>query len=398
MPSYGVTDTGFVVKPLSVIKADIEAGMQGIFGTNINTDPESPDGQQIGLLIGPIAELWETLAELATVLDPQAAGGILQSKQVRLNGITRVAETKTTVARVELGGVTSTLVPAGTKAETSDTGDVFILQEDVTLSGGLVESSWVAENPGPILCVPNSLSVITTPVAGWNNLDNDLEAAVVGSFEETDGDLRRRRETSTELGAVAQYTALDQAIRTVNTVTDSLLIENNTDGVSALGLPAHSFLAVVEGTGNAKTAQAIWDNRPMGIEDYGSVTGNATDVNGNVQPMNFVRPVEIDIFVTITLTKDTDYPGSGDDDMKQAVVDFAAGTLTDAQGDIIFSGFNIGDDVLYSRIYQALHTVPGHTVDSLDIDTSALPATGTVNIAITNLQKSRWTLTNIGIA
>jgi uncharacterized phage protein gp47/JayE len=397
---YGLKTTGFIPKPLSVIKSEVETGMQGIFGANLNLDAESPDGQQVGLLIGPIAELWETIAEIATMIDPLGAGGVIQSKQVRLNGITRRAESYTTISGVRVIGANGVTLPAGSKAETAISGDVFILQSSVLFDGSTTQfvSSWVAEQPGPISVPIGELSVITTPVAGWSSVDNTSSIGVPGAFEETDGDLRRRREQSTETSATSQIIALEQSIANMADATDALVLENPSTVTDPLGLPAHSFLVVAEGGVADTIAGHIWDNKPIGILDHGADVGNATDVNGNVHVMHFERPVYVPIFVSIVLVKTLDYPAGGDDLMKLALIEFAAGSLTDAQGDLIFDGFKIGVDVQFSRLYQALHTIPGHTVTSLNIDTTALPATGTANISISNLQKSQWTTANIGIA
>ena len=50
MTDYGVQPTGFVRKPLSVIKADMEAMNRAEFGSNVIQTPQSPLGQIVGIL------------------------------------------------------------------------------------------------------------------------------------------------------------------------------------------------------------------------------------------------------------------------------------------------------------------------------------------------------------
>lgn len=75
MTEYGVQPTGFVRKPLSVIKAEIEASNRAEFGSNVIQTPQSPLGQLNGLLTEYATQLWELAEGVYQSYDPNQAVG-----------------------------------------------------------------------------------------------------------------------------------------------------------------------------------------------------------------------------------------------------------------------------------------------------------------------------------
>lgn len=88
MTDYGVQPTGFVRKPLPIIKAEMEIRNQTEFGSNVIQTPQSPLGQINGLLADYASKLWE-LAELVyQSSDPDQATG----KRLEMLGRIRLLE------------------------------------------------------------------------------------------------------------------------------------------------------------------------------------------------------------------------------------------------------------------------------------------------------------------
>ena len=75
MTTYGLTPTGFVVKPLGQILTDIAAAQAAspALGVDLDTTAESLLGQLNGTVGTPIAELWEVLGILYSARDARAA-------------------------------------------------------------------------------------------------------------------------------------------------------------------------------------------------------------------------------------------------------------------------------------------------------------------------------------
>lgn len=84
MASYGVTETGFNIKPLTQIKSELEDVFRDVFGPQINLAPQSAQGQLIGLLADSLSETWEVLQDVYTAMD------IYQSSGQRLDDLAAI--------------------------------------------------------------------------------------------------------------------------------------------------------------------------------------------------------------------------------------------------------------------------------------------------------------------
>lgn len=387
MSEYGISSTGFKRKRLDLLLSELNDEIKAIFGDNFNVSPESPDGQINGVISESNANLWE-IAELAyNAFNPSAATGNTLSNLVRLNGIERLPATKSRV-QLQLTGDPSTVIPAGSLVSTSDTKDQFETETETVLDGAGNGTVFVsALQTGPVIALSGTVTEIDTPITGWSTCNNSSDA-IVGTDEETDVELRSRREKSVANNAQAIIDAIYAAIRDIDGVTQLVVLENDTNNIDSNGLPPHSFQAVVVGGSTEDIVQAIWLKKPAGILAYGNTTSQAIDSQGISHNISFSRADNVDIYVEVDLTKYPEYPANGDDLIKQAIVDYANGELINGRG------FFLGDDVIYTRLYTPINSVNGHEIDALRIGITPSP-TGTDNINIAPTEVSRFLLSNI---
>lgn len=390
MSDYGVSSTGFKRKRLDQLLAELNAEVKSIFGDNFNTSPESPDGQINGAISESNANLWELGEEAYNAFNPSAATGITLSNLVQLNGITRLPATSSR-ALLSITGTSGTLIPAGSLISTLDTGDQFTTEIDLTLNGGGTGSVFAsAVLTGEINALTGTLTIIDTPITGWDTVTNSADATV-GTNEETDVELRARRERSVARDAQAIIDAIYAEVRAVEGVTQAAVLENDTDtGPDANGLPAHSTHTIASGGIDADIAEAIFIKKSLGVTTFGTTTVQVDDDQGIPHDISFSRPVEIPIYVIVNLTTFADYPTTGDDDIKQAIIDYANGDLT------VGRGFFLDDDVIHSELYTPINTIDGLTVDSLFIGIAPAPA-GTADIPIAITEASSFVLANITV-
>lgn len=390
MPDYGITDAGFNRKRADTILEEINADMKSVFGENLNVEPESPDGQVNGILAESFANLWE-LAEYAyNAFNPSGATGATLANLVQLNSINKLEATFSTIADVTLGGTPGAVIPAGSLMSTSDTASQFATDEEVTLNGvgvGVVNATAVL--PGPIAANTATLINIDTPVSGWTLCFNN-NSAVEGTNQETDAELRARRERSVAIDAQSIADSISAAVGDVDGVIEHRLIENDTTETDTNGIPARSFQVIVVGGLDADIAQAIYSKKTIGIPSFGTTSVEVTDSQGYPKTIRFTRATEVEIFVEVDLTTNSNYPFDGDDQIKQAIVDYSNGDLVEGRD------FSLGDDVIYSRMYTPINSVPGHEVDALRIGITPSP-TGTVNIPIAIDEISKFVITNITV-
>lgn len=226
---------------------------------------------------------------------------------------------------------------------------------------------FTGDEVGPVVQPVGTIDTIATPVLGWDSVNNPTEAAI-GSFIETDSELRERFRNSKFDKSTNVIESLYSAILGIQGVQDLRIYENDTSITDSNGVLGHSFLTIVDGGLGTAIAQAIWDNKPIGILSQGSTTVTILDTQGLPHDVNFSRPTPVTIYIEIDLTTNSQFPPNGEDAIRDALIKY-------------ISDLKIGDDVIYSRLYTPINSVSGHQVNSLNIATSPSP-TGTSNIPI----------------
>lgn len=260
---------------------------------------------------------------------------------------------------------------------------VFSISNNIQLSQMKVVVTATATEVGPLEQESNTITTISTPVLGWRSVYNP-NPATPGRAEETDEELRDRLLTSRSTRAINLWDSLYSALRNLEGVF-SVNIEENDTGAPVNGVPPYSYVAVVSGGQDSQIAQEIWRNKPLGIAPQGNTSAIAKDVRGSNRTVKFSRPTEVPIYIDLTIVLDPDvFPGDGIDLIKQSIIDFTVGA------------YQIGDDVIYTRLFTPVNQVRGHYVQSMTIGTSPSP-TGTTNIPITFEQIASFSADNINI-
>jgi len=231
-----------------------------------------------------------------------------------------------------------------------------------------------AENVGPIAAAANQLSVIETPVSGWQSVFNPFDAEL-GRNIETDAELRARREQSLQGAGFSVVEAIRaRLLQDVDSVTAAIVIENEldvTDSATPVGRPPHSFEAVVQGGDDTAVAQRLWEVKPAGIRPVSSqnvgpykVSENIIDTMGISHLIEFSRPVVVPVFCRVTVMLHPEelalVPVDYIDAIKNVVVAF---------GDALL----IGVDVLPGRIEKTIFdSILGLYAVTVEVSTSAI--------------------------
>lgn len=125
---YGVTDQGWVSKPLGVCRAELDTGFKGILGASAGTEPDqtiplrSLAGQQITMLTDGFAEMWDLGQALYSSFDPKQNGGSSQDAVAAITASVRLGKQFSTANVVFTGDPGTVLQPKravtvqGTKA------------------------------------------------------------------------------------------------------------------------------------------------------------------------------------------------------------------------------------------------------------------------------------------
>ncbi|WP_338708514.1 baseplate J/gp47 family protein [Klebsiella pneumoniae] len=334
--SATVTAEGISAPDYQTVLDTITGYFQQIYGSDAYLEPDSKDGQLVALVALAIHDANNTAISVYRSFSPATALGDALTSNVKINGITRRAATNSTVDLL-LTGTVGTTITNGSVQDTN--GVVWNLPATVVIgSDGTVVATATCANSGAVAAVAGSVNGINTPTRGWASVTNPL-AATVGVAAETDAELRVRQSQSVALASLTPFDAVDGAIANVEGVTRHKLFENDTETTDANGLPEHSISAVVEGGDATEIANTIRSVKGQGVSTYGTTAVVVTDKYGNPYTIRFSRPVDVPVYVSITLKALTGYTSDIGDEMKAAVASY-------------INSLAIGDGVLLSRVYS----------------------------------------------
>lgn len=236
-----------------------------------------------------------------------------------------------------------------------------------------------SEENGDIAAPIDTVTTILTPVFGWTSVSNEVSAEK-GSTQETDEELRERFRISKAVRANNLAEALYSQLLELEDVSFVRVYENMTDAVDLKGLPPHSFMAIVRGGSNSDIGEIVWNNKPLGIASEGNTTVTIRDSQNIERNVKFSRATEVPIYVNVTVKKvGNTFPNDGAEQIRQALVNY------------INDGAVFGEEIIYTRMFTPINSVPGHQVNVLEIGKTSITM-GTSNITL------NWDEFPIGLA
>lgn len=330
-----IDDTGISAPTLPDILSWLQSSFQQIYGTDIYIDPDSKDGQFLGILAAALNDCNATAIDVYNSFSPQTARGAALASRVKINGMSVQGPINSTVD-VTAAGVPGTVILNGIVGD--DNGVKWALPASVTIpAGGSITVTATCETTGAIAAAVGTVTKILTPIRGWASVTNP-SAASVGSAGESDATVRQRQAVSSALPATTSIAALDAAVANVPGVAQYRWYENDDNVADADGLEPHSIALVVSGGTDADIGTAIALKKPPGTKTDGTTSYVHTDAVGLPTTIRFYRPTLNTIQVSIDITANTGYLSSIGDSLKKAVSDY-------------ISALAIGEDVDIFRVY-----------------------------------------------
>lgn len=306
-------DTGLTLQSLTDIIDDLTAKMEAIYGSNINVDSDSPDGQMINIFSQMAIDLREVLQLIYTSFDPDQASGTVLDQRVVINGIKRSGGTYTktpvdiTADRaVPLVGLDDDTLaeadfPSGVYTIKDDAGTQWVLRASVAIVAGLHSLSFRAVNIGAVLATVNTITTPVTVIAGITAINNSSGVEAQGVDEETDTALRVRRKKSLAISSTGYLDSIQSNILALDGVTACIVTENVSDTTDANGIPPHSLWIIVEGGTDADIAAVIYATKSSGSGLKGSTVVTVTRPNGRTIDISFDRPTDANLWIKFSL-------------------------------------------------------------------------------------------------
>jgi Uncharacterized homolog of phage Mu protein gp47 len=298
------TPDGIQVQTFQEIYDELAAGYRAIYGEDINLEPNSPDGQRVAIEAQLVLDSQSFGALEYNQRDPDFALGQSLNSIIKLSGITRRPTTRSQVDVVVTTDRPLTLPPD--YAVEDDLGQAWTTLNAIDIPPGGTTVTLFAENFGAVEADPATVVNPVTVVIGVLSVTNPT-AATVGIDEETDQELRVRRNRSLETPQSSSTGRMFTALANLPNVTDVAVYENDTDVTDADGIPAHSLWVVVEGGAVSDIVETMVKNKTGGKGMVGAVTGtfseDFTRPNGTtftiVHSMTFDRPVDVPVLVRL---------------------------------------------------------------------------------------------------
>ena len=275
---------------------------QEIYGPDINLSSDTPDGQMMMIFIQSILDILDFLTQINSQFDPDEAYGKILDQRVAINGIQRQAGTHTVTNITVVTSQALTLYGLD-----QDSQEIYTVQDNSGNKWNLIETSVIsvagsnvlvfqAENPGAVLSVPNTITTPVTVVLGVSSVNNPTLYTTLGINEETDYQLKIRRQKSVSLSSQGYLQGLIAALENIPGIVSVFIYENDTGSTDGDGIPSHSIWVIVSGSANnADIANAIYTKRNAGCGMKGDQEFNITQADGT----NFI--IRWDVVVAETL-------------------------------------------------------------------------------------------------
>lgn len=171
---------GLTVDSQTEIVDALTLAMQEIYGSDINVDPNSPDGQLINIYAQVASDILELLVDVYETFSVTGAYGTILDQRVAINGITRREGTYTTTPvlvtvnqAITLYGLDQTVNDPFTVSDNA--GNQFILATTHVFSAsGFASLIFRAADIGLVEVTANSITNQVTTVLGVVSINNPL--------------------------------------------------------------------------------------------------------------------------------------------------------------------------------------------------------------------------------
>lgn len=308
-----VDATGIVVESLAdivngiingTIVNDVTVkGLKDIYGTDINVDPNTPDGNMVNIPALAKSDILQFCVGIYDSFDPDQAIGVALDQISAICGAIRNAGTYTqvyvlvTVAQaLTIDGLSDPTKQPYTAQD--ENGNKFYLVTSHSFSGaGSASLLFQSAEIGAVQVSANSITTPVTVIPGVSTLNNPLGASQQGVDEETDAQFRIHRQKSTALPGQGWLPSMLAQLLQIDGIVSAVVFENYTNSEDGDGIPAHYIWVVVDGGSDADVAAVIYAGRNAGAGMKGTQEVVITQVDSSEFTVKFDRAQDEDLYV-----------------------------------------------------------------------------------------------------
>lgn len=384
MALSSLSSAGFTYSDYPTTLEYVKNIFRTIYGSDIYLEADSQDGQLCAAFATAMYDNNQTFAAVIQTLSPTYAQGAQLSNEVLINGISRKPATASTVSLTLTGDVGTYIINASAK---DSNGNIWDIASGTIGGSGILILDATCRTTGAIAATPNTITIINTPILGWNTVTNPL-AATTGQDEESDYDLRQRQKVSTSLPAQSTISGLYAGLKSLLDVGRVKVYENPTGTTDSNGLPPHSVSATVEGGIGQLIANEIALRKTIGCATYGSSTYTVTDSEGVSISINYNPLTFVNVGMSISIHPLAGYVSTTATEIKLSLQSY-------------IDSLPIGDDILYTRLFTYANLNGNSLGESYNITAMTIGVLsttyGTSDIVIPFNKAAKIALTDITI-
>lgn len=316
---FKVTSRGVTAPAYKDVYDTLVSRVQGIFGTDVNLDADTPDGQLVAIVAKAISDVNAEAVRLHADFSPATATGVGLDLAVKTNGLVRGKAVGSTVD-LKLVGQGGTIVRNGEAMD--ENRNRWILPDEVRIppSGEIVVTAR-AKDDKAFEAAAGAIRTIATPTRGWQSVTNE-KPAIVGIPVERDSQLRERQAVSTAKPSRSIWEGVIGSILDLEGVKRVSGIRNNDDAPTREGVPGHSIALIVDGGDVTEIAETIFMKGGEGTGTHGDITTTILDKYEFPQTVRFSRPKTVNVHVTIKVKPSDTYVTSVEDVIKERIVSY----------------------------------------------------------------------------
>lgn len=376
-----ITDQGITGTSLNEYLADLQTRTLAI-DPDWNLDPDTPDGEKLGIDAEMLANLDEGIVAAYRAKDPDSATGEALRNIGKISGVA-IRDATYSVAPITITGPAGTVLPANSQIRSKVDNSLWLTTAAIVI--GVSQSATgfaTCVTPGRVLAAAGELTVIGTPYPGWSSVTN--AAAAPGEDAESDVEFRARRNNSVSLPGSNMKDNMLAAVANVAGVTDVKILENNSDEpADSDGIPYTAIAVIVNGGSDQDIGQAMYSKYNPGTPMYprystktdtwvdppgttGVMVQITSPSTGNNETMTFQRAVALPIFVSVGVQRKGNLPSDIEQRIKDAIVEDSTKKLfsDDQVKGFNQGGYDIGEVVPVGRLYTPVNKVLGQYGDS----------------------------------
>ncbi|WJM55980.1 baseplate J/gp47 family protein [Pseudomonas asiatica] len=369
-----INDQGITGTSLNGYLADINTRTLAI-DPDWNIDPDSPDGQRIGIEAEMLANLDEGIVAAYRAKDPDSATGEALRNIGKISGVA-IRDATYSVAPITIAGQAGTVLPANSQIRSKVDNTLWLTTAAIVI--GVSQSATgfaTCVTPGRVLAAAGELTVIGTPFPGWSSVTN--AAAAPGEDAESDVEFRARRNNSVSLPGSNMKDNMQAAVANVPGVTDVRILENSSDEPKDPdGIPYTAIALIVNGGSDQDIGLAMYSKYNPGTPMYPRYSAK-TDTwvdppgasgvkvkivspsTGNNETMTFQRAIALPIYPVVVIQKKGNLPSDIEQRVKEAIVEDSTKRLfaDDQVKGFNQAGYDIGEVVPVGRLYTPVNKV-----------------------------------------